>query len=236
MPQQPMQQQPMQQQPMQQKSMQEGQMSQQKNARASARPDDSWVTLNGRVRSATATGFTLDYGSGQIPVSMDTWSWYRSDHDQIEGNRVTVYGRIDDAAMQRRTIDASSVYVQNLNTFFYASAEDEQDMAVYSYNIIPIGYSDTRVTGIVQNFDATARTITVDQGAAQVLVDLSQLAYNPLDKDGYQQIQEGDRVLVAGDMQSGFFEPGRTSAVDQKRRGIIANAVVTLREDVRMAR
>ncbi len=88
----------------------------------------------------------------------------------------------------------------------------------------------------MQNFDATARTITVNQGAAQVLVDLSQLPYNPLDDHDYQQIEEGDRVLVAGDMQSGFFESGKASAVDQKRRGIIANTVVTLREDVRMAR
>lgn len=223
-----------QQQPMQQQRMQQGQMGQQ--PRPQARADDSWVTLTGRVRSPTATGFMLDYGRGQIPVSMDSWSWYRSDYNQMAGNRVTVYGRIDDAAMQRRSIDAGSVYVENMNTFFYASPTDEQDIAAYAYNIIPVGYSPTRVTGIVQNFDTTAKTIMVDQGAATVLVDLSQLPYDPLDDDGYQQIQEGDRVLVAGEMESGFFEPGRTSAVDQRRRGMIADLVVTLREDAEMAR
>lgn len=212
--------------------------AQQQGPRLEARPEDSWVTLNGRVVSPNPSGFTLDYGRGQIPVSMDSWAWYQSDHDRIDGNRVTVYGRIDDGALQRKSIDASSVYVQNLNTFFYAKpgAGEVQEMVTYSYNIIPVGYSDTRVTGIVQDFDASARTITVDQGAAQVLVDLSQLPYNPLDEEGYQRIEEGDRVLVAGDMQSGFFEPDTTSAVDQKRRGLVANLVVTLREDARVPR
>jgi len=41
------------------------------------------------------------------------------------------------------------------------------------------------------------------------------------------------------DLEQGLqhvFEPGKASAVDQKRRSIIANTVVTLREAVRMAR
>lgn len=66
----------------------------------------------------------------------------------------------------------------------------------------------------MQNIDVTAMTMTVDQGAVQVLVDRSQLAYNPLESDVYQQIRQGGRVLVAGDMQSGFFQPGKASTVD----------------------
>ena len=39
---------------------------------------------------------------------------------------MTVYGRVDDDLYETTTIEASSIYDQDLGTYFYASAADEE--------------------------------------------------------------------------------------------------------------
>lgn len=60
-----------------------------------------------------------------ITVEMDDWDWYAEGAALSEGDRVTVYGFIDDDFYELRSIEASSVYVDDFNTFFYASGLDE---------------------------------------------------------------------------------------------------------------
>ena len=88
-------------------------------------PDSAWVTLSGTVTSVRDDRFRLDYGEGVITVEMDDWDWYDRDRKVLTGDEVTVSGQIDDGLYERRTIEASSVYVESLNTYFHASAADE---------------------------------------------------------------------------------------------------------------
>ena len=162
-----------------------------------AKPDDTWVSLNGTISTATDDSFVLDYGEGSIIVEMDDWDWYQEGKNLIAGDEVTVYGQVDDDLYELATIEASSVYVKNLNTYYYASSDDEEGLDYYSMTT-PTLMAWMDITGTVTGVDG--RRFTLDAENRELTVDTSTMTYNPMDDEGYQQVQEGDRVKVAGKM------------------------------------
>ena len=76
--------------------------------------DETWISISGRAVDTGIDSFTLDYGEGVIVVEMDGWGWYTDDFQKIEDHKVRVYGRIDDDLYETTTIEASSVYDENL--------------------------------------------------------------------------------------------------------------------------
>ena len=182
------------------------------------KPDGSSISISGTaVNTVLWQAFTLDYGEGTILVEMDDWD---TDDDSMgipEGSKVTVYGKIDDSLYETTTIEASSVYVENLGTYFYASsADDEGDVSEYWATPAPIIVGQTVVRGTVT--DVNDREFTIDTGTRALTVDTGTMPYNPLDDVGYQKIEEGDYVSVSGNMDYSFWEG----------RELLADSVVTL--------
>ena len=173
-----------------------------------AQPDDTWISISGTIASPTADSFYLDYGDGTITVEMDDWDRFGDAHGLMDGDKVTVYGEIDDGLYEATTIEASSVYVQNLNTYFHADSADEEGDISLLWNVpVPvIETAATNVRGTVSSVDPTTRTFTLDTGNQMLTVDTWGLGYNPLDEYGYQRIQTGDVVSVTGTIDADFFE------------------------------
>lgn len=158
--------------------------------------DSGWINLGGEVVSTLPTSFILDYGTGTVTVEMDDWDWYREGKALAEGDEVVVTGRVDNDLYDAKKIEASSVYVKDLNTYFYASGADEENLAVSTVYVTDApSYIDS--TGYVTAVEGREFTLGGDQGA--IRVDTSQLAENPLDAEGFQQVKVGDRVYVWGD-------------------------------------
>lgn len=185
-------------------------------------PDQSWLNISGTVAAANADFFYLDYGEGVIRVEMDDWDWYKEGANLLEGDTVTVYGRIDDDIYETKTIEAHSVYVAGLNSFFYASSDDEEDWDTYvTYTVeAEPGY---QVTGKVTSING--RQFTIDTGNRKLTVNTSEMPYNPLDQYGYQKIEKGDRVSVTGEMDLDLLN----------KQEIQADSIVTLVGDKRGA-
>lgn len=181
-----------------------------------SKPDDSFISINGTVTSAGPETFELDYGEGVITVEMDDWDWYREGYKLLNGDNVTVYGRIDDDLFEVAKIEADSVYVKGLNSFFFANDADEEDVA---YVNLVAATTTAAIQGRVKDIDG--REFIVDTGDGTLRVDTSSMPYNPLDKEGYQQVEKGDRVSVVGALTPGFFS----------EREIKADAVMTLSQD-----
>jgi len=181
-----------------------------------AKQDDTWITISGEVETVSPDAFTLDYGDGMITVEMDDGDRDADGYKLLKGDRVTVYGVVDDDLFEARSIEASSVYVENLNTYFFASAVDEEDVLVTFTT--PIVVSELVVQGTVTNvgFDQ----FSIDNGTREITVETDDLAYNPLDDEGYQKITEGDVVRVIGETEPDFM----------MGRVVSADAVVTLRK------
>ncbi len=171
-----------------------------------ARPDQSWISISGTAVHPVLDGFTLDYGEGTVFVEMDDWDWYNDSSSVLDGDKVTVYGEIDDDFFEATTIEAGSVYVENLGTYFYANSDDEESAYTSTawISTAPIVVGETTARGIVT--DVTGREFTIDTGLRQITVDTIGMAYNPMDDQGYQQIDEGDYVSVTGEMDYDFWE------------------------------
>jgi len=173
----------------------------------------TWISLSGTVTSAGADTFRLDHGSGVITVEMDDFDFYPDARPLLENDQVIVRGRIDDDTLERRTIEASSVYVENLGTHFYANPADEEDNVTWTlYGPIVVGRM--QVTGTVTAIDGN--DIIVDNGVRQVRVDTAALPINVLDDQGFLQIDIGDRMSATGRLDEGFFD----------QRELVADTVV----------
>ncbi len=186
--------------------------------------DESWISLEGTVAAVDAESFRLDYGEGLITVEMDDWDWYQQAAGTLVGDRVTVAGRVDDDFLERRTIEAGSVFVKGLSRYYYASPGDEEGEFVthpVHYPVDPLTgeASWLTVTGTVQAVDG--REFTLGKDTARLTVDTIAMPYNPMDDTGEQQIDAGDRVSVSGRLDLSLFEDAH----------VLATAIVTLDRD-----
>jgi uncharacterized protein YdeI (BOF family) len=178
------------------------------------KPDGSWISLTGTIVEARDNSFQLDYGQGIVTVEMDDWDWYEEGKAFIAGDDVTVYGRVDDDLYETTSIEASSVYVDDLNTFFYASSADEESTPYYVTTI----YADYDLSLTGKITSTNGREFTLDTGNRKVTVDTDEMPYNPLDDNGFQQLDKNDWVTVSGDVDYDFFG----------ERQLEAESVVTL--------
>jgi len=172
------------------------------------KPNNSWISISGTVNSVNPDSFILDYGDGVIKVEMDDGDRDADAYKLLAGDKVTVNGMIDDDFYETTKIEASNVYVENLGTTFFASAVDEEDYMV-SF-ITPIVVSSTTLQGTVTAVKDDE--FTVNTGLQSTIVDVEKMAYNPLDKEGYQRIEVGDYVRVTGTMDKDFFEVRKLKA------------------------
>lgn len=187
-------------------------------ATLAAAGDGNWVNISGRVVSTAPDRFVLDYGRGNVTVEMDDWDWYQEGRAIKPGDEVTVNGRADANLFARKTIEARSVHVKGLNTFFYANASDEETPVVTTVYVPPSpGGIDAkgRVSAI------QGREFTLAWANGSVRVDTSTMAENPLDNQGFQQVKVGDELYVWGDLD---LEKGENAE-------LMASTIVTLNQD-----
>lgn len=176
--------------------------------------DDTWISLSGTVELVTRDEFVLDYGEGVVTVEMDDGDRDADAYKLMKGDTVTVSGLVDDDLFETTTIEASSVYVEDIGTYFYASAVDEEDTFV-TYTT-PVVVSETVVQGTVTEVEDDE--FVIDSGLRRIRVEVEEMPYNPLDEEGYQQVEVGDRVSVTGTIDDDLFEG----------RELVADSVVTL--------
>lgn len=160
-----------------------------------------WVTLDGKVATASPGRFVMNYGSGSITVEVDDWDALNEGALIRPGDRVIVAGRVDGGFFTSRSIEAGSVYDETLNTTFYANPSDEEafDLARLRYGAGAVPGS-IDYTGWVTSVAGKDKRFTLGAGALRIDVDASKLGYDPFDDEGYQKVRAGQRVFVWGDL------------------------------------
>ncbi|MDX1677592.1 hypothetical protein [Arsukibacterium sp.] len=173
--------------------------------------DGSWVALSGQVVTHTPSQFVLDYGEGTILVETDDWDSLGDGWAINAGDKVTVYGMVDDGFYQSKRIEAGSVYIEDSSTMVTApSSADEEAMPVtYTYFSVPADY-DLQLAGTVSS--VSGRNFTIDTGKRKVTVNTLGMGYNPVDNIGVQQIKKGDFVSVTGDLNLNMFDKALINA------------------------
>ena len=140
---------------------------------------------------------------------MDDGDYDADGYKLVKGDQVVVSGRVDNDFLEQKKIEAGSVYVKSLDTYFYASSDDE--LGYYSdispaYTYVDDLPEDVMVDlqGVVKKIDG--REFIIDTGIRTVTVDTSSLIYNPMDDRGMTQIDLLDRVKVSGAVEDEFFD------------------------------
>jgi uncharacterized protein YdeI (BOF family) len=170
--------------------------------------DGETITVSGKVTSVNADAFRLKTKNKSIIVEMDDWDADADGFKLKKGDRVVVRGAADKDLFQKNRLEAGSVYVENLNSYFYASAADEEgapvllSTSIYNTQKLPEGaYVD--LIGKVQS--VVGRAFTIDTGVREVNVSTGELIFNPLDDTGQVQVDVGDQVRLGGIVDDGYF-------------------------------
>lgn len=177
----------------------------------SSREDGEWMSVHGKVTSTTDTTFMLDYGGDTMMIEMDDWDQYGDALPLDQGDQVTVYGRVDDTLLEQAKLEASSVYVEEAKTTFYASSTDEEELDGWLFDS-DANIGDTTYRGNVTSVSPSADQFKMKSGKEQLTVLTSAMTYDPLDDQGYQQIEKDDRVLVQGILDEKLFNNGKLTA------------------------
>lgn len=141
---------------------------------------------------------------------------FASDYKRQRNYSVTVHGCLDDELFEKATIEADSVFVEDIATYYHANPDDEERDFVSMH--APVTIAETEIQGTVTGI--IGDSFTLDTGKQQIQVMVDAMPYNPLDERGARQIKEGDRVSVSGFMTKEFM--------DTKR--LMANSAVILKD------
>jgi len=172
-------------------------------------PDDTWISLSGTVESVTADSFLLDYGRASVTVEMDDGDRDADGYKLMEGDKVVVNGLIDDDFFEMTTIEASSVYVESINSYFYASPVDEESFAFFDPIVTvvdPIMDGDATIQGTITAVEPLEEEIVLNSDGRLMIVEVDELGYDALDNVGYLQLDVGDEVVISGTMTEEMFE------------------------------
>lgn len=169
------------------------------------KPNEAWISINGTVDAVAADSFTLDYGEGVVVVEMDDGDRDADAYKLLKGDKVTVSGKIDADFFESTSIEAASVYVENIGTTFFASPVDEEDTGIIAAEVtVPFVVSRVTLQGKVVKVNGD--DFIIDTGLHEIRVDVGSLSYDPLDDEGYQRIDVNDYVKVVGVPDTDLFE------------------------------
>ena len=172
-------------------------------------PDDTWISLSGTVESVQQDSFVLDYGRASVIVEMDDGDRDADAYALLQGDNVVVNGLIDDDFFEMTTIEASSVYVESINSYFYASAMDEESATFFDPIISvvgPIVEGDATIQGTITAVEPLEEELVLNTGDRVMIVEVDDLGYDALDNEGYLQLDVDDEIIVSGTMTEEMFE------------------------------
>lgn len=167
-----------------------------------------FVRISGEVTKVTADYFHLKTDSDKIVVEMDDYDWDADGFKLIKGDDVVVTGFVDNDFLENKKIEAGSVYVKSIDSYFFASSADEESAPYISidYSVIDDLPENTVVDiqGKVTNING--REFTLDTGLRKVTVDTEDLIYNPMDNVGFTEVNKYDRIRVSGIVDNDYYD------------------------------
>lgn len=167
-----------------------------------SKPNETFITLNGTVDKIYNDSFTLDYGDGTITVEMDDGDRDADAYKLRHGDEVTVAGMIDADFYEATTIEAGSVYVDTLDTYFYSSAIDEEEYYMPMY--YPADMSLETLRGRVT--EVGIDDFTLATGSDRITIEVDEMGFDPLDDTGHPRVDKNDIVSVRGHVDYDLFE------------------------------
>ena len=156
-----------------------------------------YLTLNGKITDVGPNSFSMSIDNEKILVEMDDFDYFKEGYQLKKGDKVMVFGMVDKDYLERRSLEASTVYVKNLKTHFFANSIDEEDYYTYTtYYISPQNSMNVLLRGRVLSISDD--TITLSTGVDDIKVSTERMYFNPANNKNYIDLQENDYVEISG--------------------------------------
>lgn len=164
--------------------------------------DETSLTLNGTVSQVNDDEFILQTSNGSIKVDSDDVFDDENVYRLASGDRVVVYGEVDDHFFESRELEADAIHVDKVDVTFTTRDEPVNNYSYTSSN----GESGeiTELSGRIIAIDDDE--FSISSGTGQTTVSIDDLDNNPLDDQGYLKLDVGDQVRVKGEMADGWFD------------------------------
>jgi hypothetical protein len=169
---------------------------------------DDRVAVTGTVGMRSEGRFQLDTGEGSIAVVTDGWRNAGNGPVLELGDRVTVFGQVDDDLLARRTLAADAVYVFSRRALLHTRRSGEDAGWAHAAPLagLPEG-TRIQLTGSVGSIAGRAFVLETGDDDGRIRVQTGRMPYDPLDDLGPQRLSTGDRVSVEGYLDDAdFFE------------------------------
>lgn len=158
----------------------------------------AWIGINGTVGMVGPNSFFLDHGDSTVIVGL-TGEILR-EYDFIRGQKVTVYGKIDQDLFQKNVIKARAVVIEGSEGAEHTVIGEEDKVKVITASYVPTSVIHGMVTAV------TEKRIVIDQGENKISIDTSELSFDPKDEQGRVQVKQGDLVTVQGVVERGLWD------------------------------
>ncbi len=164
----------------------------------SAREDGSWIGIYGTVGMVGANSFFLDYGDSTVMVGL-TGEVLR-EYDFIKGQKVTVYGKVDNDLFDKNIIKARAVVIEGGEDSEITVVGEEDKVKVITGSHVSTSVIHGLVTAV------TEKRIVIEQGSEKLSIDTSELSFDVTDDQGRTQVKQGDLVTVQGVLRRDFWD------------------------------
>ena len=167
--------------------------------------DADWVSLTGAVAGSESKQFVIRDGAYAASVQMKDWVWYNSRSKLPDGEVVTVYGKMAEAADGTATVQASSIYVHDRNTFYFA--EDSNKEVGYTLYAHVADFDDGKrvnVAGLV--ISKEGRDMAIDTGSDVIAIDTRSVIDDKFDNARFEMVEPGDVIAVSGFLDGRFLD------------------------------
>ncbi len=154
-----------------------------------------WISLAGKVRSASADHLSLSYGPDAVRVELEEIESWPEDEVKA-GDRVTVSGRVDNDFYEGKTVNAAAVHVASLDRTFHGASEDQRTYHDFLASQFAEDGDWVTLSGRIGKF--LENGLTLETGIVDVNVDTDQIDEPINDDKGDVRLALNDRVLVTG--------------------------------------
>lgn len=164
--------------------------------------DEQHLTVRGEVVQINKDIFILKTKQGNITVELDDSDPVIESKWLIVGDQVSVFGRMDKDKFEKRSIEASSVYIPKIDLYIFASAKDEETTKMNSALSNPSN-TEISISGVITMIDNNSLTLKTLYGLLNI---------NIATLKSKSKLNVGDKIYVEGISSSGFFSTNGLTA------------------------
>ena len=181
------------------------------------------IVISGKVSKATSDSFEISYGIDKaIVVDLKNWTLDDGIKSLKEGEKVTVYGYMDNNLLERKKLTTRAIYIHDRNSYYVTDTLDDNyqlNYHLFTTKVVSGAIPDeTQLSIKGEIINISEEDFTLKVGLNMIVVNVGSLDYDPFNKKNPKKIKVGDRVYVSAKLDSGLFE----------QREINANTVLKL--------